>query len=128
MTPMDTLLQDVRYAARTLVKNPGFAALTILCLAMGIGVNSTIFSVVDTIAIRPLPFADPERLVTAGTMKIGSGQGQGVSYVELQEWRARTHAFETIAAVSNRTYTLSDGAESERFDGALVSWDLFPML
>ena len=59
---MDTLLQDLRYAARTLVKSPGFAALTIACLALGIGVNSTIFSVVDTVAIRPLPFHEPERL------------------------------------------------------------------
>ena len=57
---MDTLLQDLRYAVRTLVKNPGFAALTIACLALGIGVNSTIFSVVDTVAIRPLPFRDPD--------------------------------------------------------------------
>ena len=61
---MDTFLQDLRYAARTLVKNPGFAALTIACLALGIGVNSTIFSVVDTVAIRPLPVRDPDRLVS----------------------------------------------------------------
>jgi len=57
---MDKLLQDVRYALRTLIQNPGFSALTILCLALGIGVNSTIFSVVDTVSIRPLPFTDPE--------------------------------------------------------------------
>ena len=60
---MDALLQDLRYACRTLVKNPGFAALTIVCLALGIGVNSTIFSVVDTVAIRPLPFRDAHELV-----------------------------------------------------------------
>jgi len=61
---MDGLLQDLRYAGRTLLKNPGFAALTIACLALGVGVNSTIFSVVDTVAIRPLPVRDPDRLVS----------------------------------------------------------------
>ena len=60
---MDTFLQDLRYGARTLIKNPGFAVLSILCLALGIGVNSTIFSVVDTVAIRPLPFRAPSELV-----------------------------------------------------------------
>ena len=73
---MDTLLQDLRYAARTLVKNPGFAALTIACLALGIGVNSTIFSVVDTVAIRPLPFLEPDRLVSLAT----THQANGVDY------------------------------------------------
>ena len=64
---MDTFLQDLRYAVRTLIKNPGFAVLTITCLALGIGVNSTIFSVVDTIAIRALPFRDSEQLVSLET-------------------------------------------------------------
>ena len=60
---MDRLFQDLRYAVRMLVQNPGFTALTIVCLALGIGVNSTMFSVVDTVEIRPLPFDDPDRLV-----------------------------------------------------------------
>ena len=70
---MDTFLQDLRYAARTLIKNPGFAALTVSCLALGIGVNSTIFSVVDTVAIRPLPFRDPEALVSLATTHQANG-------------------------------------------------------
>src|SRR6478672_3122457 len=97
---MDALFQDVRYAARTLAKNPGFAALTIICLSLGIGINTTIFSVVDSIAIRPLPFRDPDRLVTAGTTVVGTGRVESVSHVELQEWRERTHAFETLAGLS----------------------------
>ena len=88
---MDTLLQDLRYAVRTLVKNPGFAALTIVCLALGIGVNSTIFSVVDTVAIRPLPFRDPERLVSLHTTHQVNGIDRGnVSYLDVQDWKART--------------------------------------
>jgi putative ABC transport system permease protein len=126
---MDAFLQDLRYAGRTLVKNPAFAALTILCLALGIGVNSTIFSVVDTVAIRPLPFREPDRLVELATTHQANGINRGnVSYLDLQDWRARTHAFDEIAAVSGRSLTLSDGDEPERFTGATITWNLFPML
>src|SRR5882762_1711522 len=128
---MDSLFQDLRYAARTLVNHPGFAALAVLCLALGIGVNSAIFSVVDTVAIRPLPFQDPERLVATGAFKVGTASGNdvgGLFYLDLQDWRERTRSFEQMAAVSGRNFTLSDGAEAERFDGAIVSANLFPML
>jgi hypothetical protein len=126
---MDTFLQDLRYAARTLVKNPGFAALTIVCLALGIGVNSTIFSVVDTVAIRPLPFRDPEALVELATTHQANGIDRGnVSYLDLQDWKARTRNFADIAAVTGRSMTLSDGDEPERFSGATVTWNMFPML
>src|SRR5712691_6299602 len=126
---MHTLLQDLRYAARTLINSPGFAAVTILCLALGIGVNSAIFSIVDTIAIRPLPFRDPDRLVTVGSSKVANATDfGGVSYLDLRDWRERTHAFESLAAVNGRNFTLSDGGEAERVLGAYVSWNLFPTL
>jgi putative ABC transport system permease protein len=127
---MDTLLQDLRYALRTLSRNPGFAALTIICLALGIGVNSTIFSVVDTVAIRPLPFSQPEGLVALHTTHKANGVDSGqVSYLDLQDWKARTHAFADIASVAGRSLTLADqGEEPERFVGATVSWNLFPLL
>jgi len=126
---MDTLLQDLRYAARTLVKNPGFAALTIVCLALGIGVNSTIFSVVDTVAIRPLPFRDPERLVSLHTTHQVNGiERGGASYLDVQDWKARTHAFADIATVTGRSLTLSDSDEPERFIGSTISWNMFPMI
>src|SRR2546425_12864966 len=98
---MHALLQDLRYAARTLVNSPGFAAVTILCLALGIGVNSAIFSIVDTIAIRPLPFRDLDRLVTLGSSKVSNATDiGGVSYLDLRDWRRRTHSFERIGAVN----------------------------
>jgi putative ABC transport system permease protein len=126
---MDSLLQDLRYAFRTLVKSPGFAALTIVCLALGIGVNSTIFSVVDVVTIRPLPFRDPDQLVALHTTQKANGIDRGnTSYLDLQDWRRRTHAFSDIAAVAGRSLTLSDGDEPERFVGATVTWNLFPML
>ena len=126
---MDTLLQDLRYAARTLVKNPGFAALTIVCLALGIGVNSTIFSVVDTVAIRPLPFRDPERLVSLHTTHQVNGIDRGaVSYLDAQDWKARTRSLADIATFTGRSLTLSDSEEPERFNGCTISWNMFPMI
>ena len=126
---MDTFLQDLRYAARTLIKNPGFAALTIACLALGIGVNSTIFSVVDTVAIRPLPFSDPDRLVSLHTTQRVNGIERGsVSFLDVRDWRARTHSFAEIGTSSGRSLTISDSGEPERFIGATVSWNMFPML
>src|SRR5262249_42284378 len=119
---MDTLLQDLRYAVRTLAKNPGFAALTIACLALGIGVNSTIFSVVDTVAIRPLPFREPERLVSLHTTHQANGIDRGaVSYLDVQDWKARTRSFADIATVTGRSLTLSDSEEPERFNGSTIS-------
>jgi len=126
---MDTLLQDLRYAFRTLVKNPGFAALTIACLALGIGVNSTIFSVVDTVAIRPLPFSDPERLVSLRTTHQVNGIDRGdASYLDVQDWKARTRTLADIATVTGRSLTLSDSEEPERFNGSTISWNMFPMI
>src|SRR5438132_13097526 len=123
---MDALLQDARTAWRTLVNHPGFFALTIVCLALGIGVNSAIFSIVDTIAIRPLPFRDPDRLVTVGSTKVGNPNSvSGVSYLDLRDWRERTHSFESLAAVEGRNFSVSNGGEAERFLGAYVSWDMF---
>ena len=82
---------QLKYALRTLVQNPGFTALTVVCLALGIGVNSTMFSVVDTVEIRSLPFKDPERLVQLMTTRPSSGiEFGGVSYPDWVEWNART--------------------------------------
>ena len=126
---MDTLLQDLRYACRTLVQNPGFSILTIACLALGIGVNSTIFSVVDTVAIRPLPFRDPHQLVALHTTHQVNGISRGdASFLDVRDWRERTHAFAEIASFTGRSLTLSDGDEPERFSGATVTWNMFPML
>jgi putative ABC transport system permease protein len=126
---MDTLLRDVRYAARTLAQNPGFALLTILCLALGIGVNGTIFSVVDTVSIRPLPFRDPDRLARLYTSQQANGVNRGgVSFLDVGDWKTRTHAFQEIAAFTSRSLTLSDGDEPERFNGTTITANLFPML
>ena len=103
---MSDTLQDLRYAARTLIKNPGFAVLTIVCLALGIGVNSTIFSVVDTVAIRPLPFRDPDSLVALHTTQRANGIERGsASFLDVRDWRARTRSFAEMATVAGRSLT-----------------------
>src|SRR5262245_13795829 len=115
---MDALLQDLRYAFRTLVQNPGFSVLTIACLALGIGVNSTIFSVVDTVAIRPLPFNNPHELVALHTTHQVNSISEGdASFLDVRDWRERTHAFADMASYTGRSLTLSDGDEPERFSG-----------
>jgi hypothetical protein len=129
---MDALFQDLRYAVRNLLRNPGFAALTTLCLALGIGVNSTIFSCIDTVAIRPLPFRDPQALVSLHTTQAANGTNRGgvggVSYLDFRDWKEQTRSFSTLAALSGRSLTVTDRDESERFLGAIVTWDLFPTL
>jgi predicted permease len=126
---MDALLQDLRYAFRTIAAHPGFALLSILCLAIGIGINSTIFSVVDTVAIRPLPFTDPDALVVLRGTQASTGIDEaGISWLDLQDYRAQTQAFSEIAANSNRSMTLTDRGEPERLLGSLVTSNLFPML
>jgi putative ABC transport system permease protein len=122
------LFQDLRYAFRTLASSPAFTALTVACLALGIGVNSTMFSVVDTVEVRPLPFRDPNFLVALFTTRPAGDVDRGsVSYLDWQEWKARTHSFEELAGVTGRGLTLSDKDEPERFSGATVTWNLFPM-
>ena len=126
---MDTLLQDLKYAFRTLIQNPGFTILTVSCLALGIGVNSTMFSVVDTVAIKPLPFRAPDELVTLHTTSQPNGVDRGgVSFLDARDWRERTQVFSDIASVTGRSLTLADRDEPERFNGATVTWNMFPML
>jgi len=125
---MDSFLQDLRYAIRTLVANPGFAALTILCLALGIGVNSMMYSVVDAI-VRPLPFADPDALVAVHESNPANGVEFGdISYQNFVDYRTASRAFSDLAAYTGRSLTFADGTEPERLSGETITWKLFPML
>ncbi|HEX6463203.1 MAG TPA: ABC transporter permease, partial [Vicinamibacterales bacterium] len=127
--PVETLAQDVRYAARMLVKNPGFALLTVLCLSLGIGVDSTIFSIVDAIAIRPLPFRDPDRLQFIGMSQLATARDFGaVSYLDFRELRDHATSFSALACDAGRSAVLSDGDEPERLVAGLVSANMFPTL
>ena len=122
-------LQGIRYAVRSLIFDRGVSAIVIACLALGIGVNATLFSVVDGILIQPLPYAEADRLlILTETFERGGVRDAGVAYESLRDWKARATSFTTIAALRGISISLSDTVEPERLEGAAITWDLFPML
>jgi len=125
---MDTFVQDVRYAFRTLSRSRMFTLIAVACLAIGIGVNTTLFSVVNAILLRPFDFTDPEKLVTIEELNTKSGYDAGVAWANLVDWRAQSKAFADIAAIQGRSLTLANVEEPERLQGSAMSWNLFPML
>jgi predicted permease len=122
-------LRDIRYAVRSLVHDLGVSSIVILCLSLGIGVNATLFSVVDGVLIQPLPYAEPDRLLLLNeSFERGGIRDAGVSYPDLVDFKERTTAFSAIAATSGRTMAITEGIEPERFQGAAITWDMFPIL
>src|SRR5688500_13060431 len=126
---MDSILDDLRYAFRTLAKSPAFTVIAVLCVGVGIGLNTTIFSVVDAALLRPFPFADAERLVVVdeGNRQTGETEGE-VSPPDLADLRAQNRSFTDVAAYTYRSATITGGEEPERLLGLLVTWNLFPMM
>jgi len=120
---------DVRYAFRTLRRNPGFAIVVLLTLALGIGANAAIFSVVNGVLLRPLPYRDADRLmVIRGDLKRPGLNDIPASAGEYVDYRDRSHAFEQVAAYDTVGFNLTGGGEPERVDGAIVSTTLFSLL
>ena len=122
--------RNIKYAIRSLVHDAPVSAIVIACLALGIGVNATLFSVIDGVLIQPLPFAEPSRLFVLNETSERRGiRDAGVSYQSLRDWEERTTTFMSMAATSGSSIAVSDGGnDAERFAGALVTWDLFPIL
>jgi len=114
---------DLRYACRTSLKTPGFAFGIILTLALAIGANTVVFSVVNAVLLRPLPFREPDRIV-----RIQEGQGGGVSPANFLDWRAQARSFSSISALCGFIFTLSGGGEPEPIHGAAVSAGHFRVL
>src|SRR5918992_3924489 len=127
---MDSLLQDLRFSLRALRKSPAFTAIAVLCLALGIGVNSTIFSVVNAALLRPFPFTDPDRLVFVKATHLSDGHDdEDLSYRNFIDVKERATSFADVGAFMwGRSLTFSDGTEPERVFGSSVSWNLFPMI
>ncbi|HTG16618.1 MAG TPA: ABC transporter permease, partial [Blastocatellia bacterium] len=95
---MTTLLQDFRYGFRMLIKNPGFALIAVVTLALGIGANTAIFSVVNAVLLRPLPYKDVDRIVTVWENNIRSGKKEdGASPANFLDWRDQNQVFELLA-------------------------------
>ncbi len=124
---LEILWQDLRYGLRMLGRNPGFAAVAALTLALGIGANTAIFSVVNAVLLRPLPYAEPERLVTLAYYHAMSGF-EAAHEADFLEWREQAKAFEKVAAYAQRTVDLSGSGEPVRLNAAQVSADLFSTL
>jgi putative ABC transport system permease protein len=126
---MQTLLQDLRYSLRILLKRPGFTLIVVITLALGIGANTAIFSVVDTVLLRPLPYKEPERiaLVEQHLPRLGWYQG-GVSSAELLDYIAGNETFAEMAGYSILSLNLTGEGEPRRIQAARVSPSLFPLL
>jgi predicted permease len=123
------LLQDTRYGARMLRKSPGLTSVAVLSLALGIGAISTIFSFVNGIMLRPLPYQEPERLVLLDETAFKQGvASMGVSFPNFVDWREQNQAFEDIAVYQPGGFAIAGGAEPEQLKGAFVSQGLFEIL
>src|SRR5882724_2901652 len=124
---MHTLWQDVRYGARMLLKNPGITFVVILALALGIGANTAIFSVVNAVLLRPLPYDEADRLVFLNE-KSAVLDEMSISYPNFTDWRNQNHVFEKIGVYNRNSYNLTGAGEAERILTAQVSADLFSAL
>ena len=126
---LETLVQDIRYALRILRKSPGFTAVTVLTVALGIGANTAIFSVVDAALLRPLPFKNPSRLAMIGEGIPAVGFPKvGVAPKDFTFYEREQKSFQSVGAFENEYFDLSGGGEPERIVGASVSASIFPML
>ncbi len=120
------LVADARYAVRLLRKSPGFTATAVLMLAAGLGVNTTIFSVVNAVLLRPLPYREPSRLVMVGER--GSKGAGNVGYTTFLDWRDRSHGFEDMGLIRSWSGTIVADGEPERVAGMRVSSNFFRLL
>jgi len=123
----DHFCQDVRYGARMLRKSPGFAVIAILTLAIGIGANTALFSVVNGVLLNPLPYAEPERLVALYTHAYQADKAS-ISYPNFLDWSHQNRSFSSLAAFRGETFTMTGMGEPERLDANMVSATFFPLL
>jgi len=123
---MGTLIQDLRYGVRMLWKSPGFTIVAVLTLALGIGANTAIFSVVNGVLLRPLPFRDPSRLVLIAEKS--SFPIISTSYENYLDWRDQSHSFESMEATRGSSITLTGAGEPERLNVRMATAGLFSML
>jgi predicted permease len=124
---MTGIVQDVRFALRSLAKTPGFTAVTVLTFALGIGANTAVFSVVDAVLLQPLTYTDPERLVVLHETVPQLGKVP-VGFTEFTEWRENARSFEHMALMAVAPVILTGAGEPRRLEAARVSAALFPIL
>ncbi len=124
---MQSLWQDVRYGLRVLVRSPGFTAIAVVTLALGIGANTALFSVVSGVLLDPLPFPDPDRLYAVYTRTPTFGTSS-VSYLNFLDWQKDNRVFSGLGAYRSDDFNLTGSGEAERLQACMVSAELFPLL
>ena len=124
---MSTLIQDLRFALRMLIKNSGFTAVVVLTLALGIGANTALFSVVNGVLLNPLPYPHPEQLVTLHESKPNFTNGS-ISYPNFRDWQKDNHTFSAIAVSRGYAFSLTGMGEAEQVTARFISSDFFPLL
>jgi putative ABC transport system permease protein len=124
---LEDLWQDLRYGARMLVKNPGFTLVAMITLALGIGANTAIFSLVEALLLRPLPYAEPDRLVMLSE-KGRNGWRNHIPYPNFSDWRERAQSFEGMASIRNQSFNLTGVDKPVSLRGRTVNWNFFHLL
>jgi predicted permease len=125
---MATLLQDLKYALRILIKSPGFAIIAILTLALGIGANTSLFSVVNGVLLNPLPYPHPDQVVTVASTTPDFGEGS-ISYPDLFDWIRDNHSFSSLAGYKSfQSFTWARQSDAERVSSTQVSYNFFSTL
>ncbi|HSS19142.1 MAG TPA: ABC transporter permease [Pyrinomonadaceae bacterium] len=119
---METLLKDIRYGARSLLKRPAFAAIAVVTLALGIGANTAIFSVVNTVLIRPFPYRDAQRVITLWQNNVKAGVSRNdVSPANFLDWQEQSRSFASMAGIEPFGFSMIGNGEPERFGAWLVT-------
>src|ERR1035438_5713020 len=121
---MGGLAQDLRYAVRVLAKAPGFTAVAAVTLALGIGANATLFSVVDGVLLNPLPYSHSEQLAAVYGSAAGLDRNP-ISYPNFLDWQRNNRTFASMALYRNQNYNLTGTSEGERLAGYMISADFF---
>ncbi|HSE37573.1 MAG TPA: ABC transporter permease [Blastocatellia bacterium] len=120
------LWQDLRYGARSLRKNPGFTAIAVITLALGIGANTAIFSVVNGVLLRSLPYREPDRLVMVYGISLQAAQGKSpLCAADFLDWKSQNQVFESLAGFSSNRFNYTGGENPEQIEGAWVTADFF---
>jgi len=124
---LEDLWQDLRYGARMLLKNPSFTFVAVITLTLGIGANTAIFSLVEALLLRPLPYAEPDRLVLLSE-KGSAGERNNIPYPNFSDWRERAQSFEGMASIRKQTLNLTGIDKPVSLNGRTVNWNFFHLL
>jgi putative ABC transport system permease protein len=121
---MESIIKDIRYGVRGLLKHPGFTAIVVVTLALGIGASTAIFSVVDNVLLRRLPYRNAERIVAIQEVNREGKRGQ-ITSANFLDWRAQNTVFEHLAAIRTTTSNLALSDQAERIDLAVANANFF---